>query len=248
MHSFGDGTTVVLTRQPEHNATLAAALRETGAVVLELPCVRTVALDDPTELSSAIRSLRSIDLLVLTSRAGARAVGAAAGGMPLSCGVAVVGEATAREALALSIPVSFVASSADGSTLGRELPLPAGEVLLARSDLADPELPEILRARGARVREIVAYRTVARIDGDAQPVVRAIGSGRTTFVVASPSAVGALATLGRYLLMNATFVAIGPRTAARVREIVGARVIVASRTDPAAIVSAIRSACEEVPA
>jgi uroporphyrinogen-III synthase len=242
------GRVVILTRQREDNVALASLLAERGAIVIELPCVRTEPLEDGSELLSALRALGPDDALVLTSRAGARAVAAALAGQGHRCGLAVVGNATRAECEALGLTVSFVASTPDGRSLASELPLPSGDVLLARSDLADAELPRILRARGARVREVVAYRTVPGIDGDPSEVVRSLRSEDVTIVVASPSAVGALATLGQATLRAASFVAIGPRTAERVRREIGARVIAAGGTDATAILAAMAQPHEEVPA
>ena len=51
-------------------------------------------------------------------------------------------------------------SRASGRDLARELPVePGARVLLARADIADPELPDAVRAKGALVEEATAYRT-----------------------------------------------------------------------------------------
>jgi uroporphyrinogen III methyltransferase / synthase len=236
--------TVVLTRQPEDNGALASALRERGAHVIELPCVRTAPLGDRGDLASILDALRPDDLLVLTSRAGVDAVTATRSRVP--CAVAAVGESTARRAEKRGMRIAFVASRADGRTLGRELPLPVGTTFLARSDLADGDLPEILRTRGATVREVAAYRTIAEIDGDPSELVCAIERGPVTIVVASPSAVDALASIGTGALRRAAFVAIGPRTARRVRERLGLDAVIADAPDTAAIVRAIRLHREEI--
>lgn len=235
-----DGLTVVLTRRRPDNVALGSELRGRGAGVIELPCVRTDPVD-ASQLEDAIRELRARDLLVLTSRTGVDAVARAMPREGVPCGVAAVGEATAERATTVGLRVRFVASRADGRTLGRELPLPRGDVVLARADLADPELPAMLRARGARVREVTAYRTVAEVSGDPQVVRRAMERGPVTIVVASPSAVEALsAAIDAATLRRATFVAVGPRTAERVRQRVGATAIaVADTTDVHAVSRAI---------
>ena len=240
------GATVVLTRRHEDNEALATALRERGARVLELPCVRVAPLEDAEELAEAVRALGAGDLLVLTSRSGADAVAAASGPSSIACPVAAVGEATAEHAARLGMRVRFVASHADGATLARELPLPSGTVVLARSDLADATLPDILAARGASVRDVVAYRTIAEIAGDTAEVAHAMEHDGVTVVVTSPSAVDALGALGPALVRRATFVAIGARTARRVRERVGVNPIVAEAPDAASIARAIPSPREEV--
>lgn len=236
------GAIVILTRRETDDLALAAELRELGADVIELPCVRTEPLDDTTDLRRAVEALASSDLLVLTSRTGANAVADVMPRGGIACGVAAVGEETAERAQSLGMRVRFVASRADGRTLGRELPLPRGDVVLARSDLAHGDLPAILRERGARVREVTAYRTVAQVSGDAGIVRRAVERGPVTIVVASPSAVDALAgALDAGTLGHATFVAVGPRTAGRVRERVGSTAIVAGATDARALADAIPS-------
>ena len=235
---------VVLTRRPEDNAPLADALRSRGATVLELPCVRTERLGDTTALERELASLRGDDLLVLTSRAGADAVAGVVRHIP--CEVAAVGPATAESARRAGMRVTYTASRADAETLGRELPLPRGDVLLARSDLADGGLPAVLRERGARVREVVAYRTVGEVTGDPAPVRAAFAAG-AAIVVASPSAVAALRNaFGGEILRAASFVAIGPRTARSVRELIGVEPTVARGTDIDALADAIAHRPQEV--
>ena len=68
-----DGAVVLLTRQPDDNASLAAQLRGRAAEIVELPCVRTETAD-PHALAAAIESLGPDDWLVITSRHGADAV------------------------------------------------------------------------------------------------------------------------------------------------------------------------------
>jgi uroporphyrinogen-III synthase len=146
--------------------------------------------------------------------------------------------------------VAFVPTTADSLTLARELPLPVsgGDVVLARSDLADPGLPALLGRRGAKVRELVAYRTVAEVGSDVGPLRHALDRGSVTVVVASPSAVDALvAAIGRAPLRSATFVAIGERTARAVHDHVGVAALVADATDSQALIRSIAPLEEVMP-
>jgi uroporphyrinogen III methyltransferase / synthase len=236
----------ILTRAPEDNAPLAAELRSRGVRVLEVPCVRTEPLADASALCAAIGSVGPDDVLVLTSRAGADAVAACARTVP--CGVAAVGTATADRARELGMRVSFVPSAPSAGALARELPLPTGEVVLARSDLADASLPHALRERGARVREVIAYRTVAAVHGDARAARSAIEREEATVVAASPSAVDALlGAVGEGALRGARFVAIGERTAEHVRRRLGTAVTVARGTDAASLADAVSPHLEVAP-
>ena len=242
---MSEGATAILTRAPGDNAALATELRARGMRVVELECVRTEPLADASGLRSAIGSLQADDVLVLTSRAGVDAVAALARSLP--CDVAAIGNATAERARQAGMRVSFVPSAANGTTLARELPLPRGDVVLARSDRADGALPRALRGRGARPREVIAYRTVAHAQGDIGAAAAAIARGDATVIAASPSAVDALvAAIDADVLRRATVIALGPRTAEHVAGRLGGAATVAAATDPIAVADAIGPR-EEVP-
>ncbi len=118
--------------------------------------------------------------------------------------------------------------------------LPIGEVVLARSDLALDDLPAILRARGARVREVVAYRTHAQARGDVGAAREALEANRAAAVVASPSALaGLLAAVGAERITRALVVATGPTTAAAVSRVLGTAPLVAAAPDAAAVAEAL---------
>jgi uroporphyrinogen-III synthase len=223
---------VVLTRPRGENARLAARLAAYGIGSRELPCVEISPVDDPSALREALRALTGDDLLVITSRAGARAVSAALGGRPCAAPVAAVGPATATACRDAGLRVAFQPSTPSGAALAAELPLPRGSILLARSDGAAPEPAEILAARGATVGELVAYRTLPVAPPDAVPEDSVV-------VFASPSAVDgfALSAVPRRI---AGAVAIGDTTATRVRSVLGIEVHVA-RPDDDEIAAAVRA-------
>ena len=222
----------ILTRPRGENARLAARLAAYGIPSRELPCVETSPADDPSALREAVRALTGNDLLVITSRVGARAVSAALAGWPCAAPVAVVGPATASACRDAGLRVAFQPSSPSGAALAAELPLPRGAILLARSDRATPEPAEILAARGATVGEVVAYRTLPVAPPEAVPEGGVV-------VFASPSAVDgfALAPAPRRI---AGVVAIGDATATRVRTGLGIDAWVA-RPDDDEIAAAVRA-------
>ncbi|HET8568921.1 MAG TPA: uroporphyrinogen-III synthase [Candidatus Limnocylindria bacterium] len=204
---------IVLTRDAGTSAPLAGRLAARGWDVVVLPCVRTERAAPPE-----LGPLGPDDVVVVTSAAGADAV---LDVLPPGVPVAAVGAATARRLREGGVRPRFVPASATGAALGAGLPLPRGTVVLARSDRAGADLPAALRERGARVREVVAYRTVAAARGDAAAARAALLAGGT-LVVASPSAVEAsLASLGADALARSRVVACGPTTARAVREMTG---------------------------
>lgn len=213
------GATAILTRVHEDNLALAARLRDAGALVVEMPCLRVEPVVDVTELAAAIAACASDEWLVVTSRAGADAVARCA---PPRCRVAAIGAFTAERLAAHGIGVAFVPTEAAGARLGRELPAAPG-ALLARSDRAMPDLPEILRERGFAVREVVAYHTVPAASGDIGAARDALVSGgRVAIFCSSPSAVdGLAAAIEAPLLRRASFVVTGATTRSAVRERLG---------------------------
>ena len=249
MRDFGGGT-LILTRAAPDNADLARDLRAAGAKVIEFPCIAVEPIDDADALGTTLGSLTSDDCLVITSRAGARAVVEALAGQPLRAALAVVGPATERVARELGLDVSFRPSRADGASLGAELRLPRGTVVLARSDRAAGEIVSVLRDRGAHVRELVVYRTTIRADAVAPADLRAACSRGAVVLLASPSAVDGFArAVGAELAARCRLVAVGPTTAQRIHQLFGREAFVAARPALPAIVTAISQAQRsEVPA
>jgi uroporphyrinogen III methyltransferase / synthase len=249
MRDFGGGT-IILTRAVPDNADLARDLRAAGAKVIEFPCIAIEPVDDGRALASSLRSLTRDDCLVVTSRAGARAVAQVLGGDRLEAPVAVVGPATELVARELGLEVSFRPSRPDGACLGAELRLPRGTVLLARSDRAAGEIVSVLRDRGARVHEVVAYRTAIRGTAGAPEPVRTACARGAVALLASPSAVdGFTRAVGRELAARCRLVAIGSTTAQHVQRRLGREPFVAERPALPAIVAAISQAQRsEVPA
>ena len=96
-------------------------------------------------------------------------------------------------------------------------------VLLPQADIADPWLADQIRAEGASVDAVVAYRTV-EIDPSAVEAAE-LEEGVDAIVVASGSAARSLAALQAKfpgvarVLQQTLLVAIGPKTADAAREV-----------------------------
>jgi uroporphyrinogen-III synthase len=226
------GRRIVITRAPEQAGELAAQLRGLGAEVLLLPTVSFAPPEDWAPLDEAIRRLATFEWVLLTSQNAVRyfcqrcaelgVKAAGAGGQPR---YAAVGPATAKAAAENGIVIAHTARQFRGEALARELAaeLKGKSVLLPRSDRARPDLPQALRAAGATVVDVVAYRTMpaARADADVLGKVRAGQADVIAF--ASPSAFEHLREeLGademRTLSHMAAFAAIGPVTGKAIRE------------------------------
>src|SRR5262249_1952389 len=139
--------------------------------VLLLPTVEFAPPEDTSALDSGIAQISSFDWILFTSQNAVRffanrfaqlpAHGPAPA--PSHFQAAAVGPATAEAAQQEGFCVQYLAKNHTGESPAQELAekLRGKRVLLPRSDRADDRLPAALRASGASVTEVVAYRTAA---------------------------------------------------------------------------------------
>jgi uroporphyrinogen-III synthase len=120
-------------------------------------------------------------------------------------------------------------------------------VLFPCADRARDALPAVLRARGARVHQVVAYRTADAPPEALAELARHAGAGTLHAVlVASPSAAGAVARAcragGGDALARVAAVCIGPTTADACRALALPVAAVAAEPTDAALVAAVVAA------
>jgi uroporphyrinogen III methyltransferase/synthase len=216
------GLIVLVPRARDQASDFSALLRSRGAEPLEVPTIeiRPVAATD--ELDQAVEDLaaRHFDWVVLTSVNGVAALRAraeASGRGPAALGaarVAAVGPATEAALRAWGVAPDLVPEVATTAALGHAFQAGPGRVLLARADLANPELAVILRAKGWEATEVVAYHTVpvGRLDPAAR---RRLDRGEVDWVAftASSTVEGFLRGYGGPPPPGVRVAAIGPVTA-----------------------------------
>ena len=224
------GRRIVITRAPEQAEDLVDRLVEAGAEIRMLPMVRFVEAPDTSALDRAITELEQFDWLIFTSANAVRFFLERCRFLrrwPLRPDLryAAVGLATGEALQEEGLHAAFMPRQASAASLAAELAgeLPGKRVLVPRSDRAGEELPAALRAAGAIVSEVVAYCTAAPESFD-DAVIAALRRGDADAVAFfSPSAVDQFArVLGteglRELRDCVAFAAIGPTTAAAIRE------------------------------
>ena len=251
------GRTVALIRDAERAESLAERLRSLGARVIVAPAIAYAPPADVDALAKGLAGVEPGDTVLFTSVTAVRAVTATgitaawrpAGASPV---IGAVGGATAaalREAGLAPAIVGEAGGAGGAAALVRMLGEVRGRrVVLPRSDLARPELPARLAARGAVVVELVAYRTVpadgiARLSG---PLHR---HAVDAIVFTSPSTARFLfeglrrAGIARFLegAGQPCVVCIGTTTAAAVRDEGLAVDVVAPLPSDDGLVSALRS-------
>jgi len=222
----------VVTRAPEQAGELICELEQMGAEVLILPTVSFAPPSDWQPLDSALRAIGEFDWILLTSQNAVRFLAQRIRELKLDVksmqprkpSIAAVGLATAQAASEAGFQVDYTAKVRSGENLAQELhaSLRNGRVLLPRSDRADDRLPNLLRGAGARVTEVVAYRTAVPKTLDTRIVDRVQREEVDAIVFASPSAYHNLSDVigGEQLAelsARVDFAAIGPTTARALR-------------------------------
>jgi uroporphyrinogen III methyltransferase/synthase len=164
------GRRIVVTRTREQASQLSRQLIELGAEVLEIPTIRIQPPDEKQAVVEAIQGIGEYDWLVFTSPNGVtsffeyffkafddvRAIG--------NVRIAAVGPATAARLKELhlrvdAMPEDYVASGV-ASALKKFESVENLRILIARAQVANPELPKALENMGAIVDDVAVYKTV----------------------------------------------------------------------------------------
>jgi uroporphyrinogen-III synthase len=201
-----EGRRIVVTRPREHAGALTGRLEQLGAEVTIVPLIAIAPLEDDSELTALVEH-GDHDWIVFTSANAVRAVGPAL--RRVRARVAAVGPATERALRDAGVEPSFTPEvfAAREIVAGLE-PLDGASVLLPQSEIAESLLADELRARGAAVDAVEAYRTVSR---DASGTELADLRTADAIVLMSGSAARSLSQQGG--AGPALVACIGPRTA-----------------------------------
>ena len=162
-----EGLRIVLTRPREQAGDFIDVVSALGGQPEIAPAIAIASPSSWSEVDAALRQLDSFAWVSFTSANAVRWLAGRAralGVHPASFArvkLAAVGRATA-EVLATELrPPDLTAHAASAAALGNDLPVsPGARVLLPQADLAGDALAAALRARGAEVTAVVAYRTV----------------------------------------------------------------------------------------
>ena len=162
------GYKVLLTRPRDLISSTAQKLRAQGAEVLELPAIRTEAIEDNEALRRAWKQMNQYQWLVFTSPTGVkiffeqmkkecfdiRALG--------SVKIAAIGEGTKKALRERGLFVDLMPEIYDGENLARALAAQLSgkeKILIPRAEAGNPELVKILEEAGACVDDMPTYRT-----------------------------------------------------------------------------------------
>jgi len=194
------GQRVVVTRAYEQVAEFSRKLRDHGAEVLEVPCIRIEAPTAREPLVEALAGLGSYDWMVFTSANGVdmffgfffrafedlRDLGAVR--------LAAVGPGTAARLRGLHLKVDVTPKVHEGREIAKALKgfmsLEQPRQILLRAEVASPDLPRLLEAEGAIVDDVACYRTVAETADRTGDAARMMARGAEWVTFTSGSTVG----------------------------------------------------------
>jgi uroporphyrinogen III methyltransferase / synthase len=253
-----EGRRIVVTR-PRDDGRLRRLLEAEGAEVVAFPTIRIAPAADYGPLDAALRRIGAYQWIVFTSRNGVAAVFERLAAMGLApaalrrARLAVIGPGTA-EALrdrGLRAELSPDEFRAEALVEAFRHDLRGVRVLLPRAAVARDVLPQGLRALGAEVEVVPAYRTEVD-DAHAPDVIAAVRAGRVDAVTfTSSSTVRHFLQLAgpdaRPALEHVLVACIGPVTAETARASGLAVGVVASTYTLAGLVEALRAALSPRP-
>ncbi len=218
------GKRVLVTRARSQASRLASGLTALGAIVVECPAIRSVAVEDTGLLDGYLGGLGKHEWIAFASPNGVKQVFRRLSALGLDarafsgCKIAAVGPATVdslkqRGIVADLTPDTYTAEGLVDKF--RSAGVAPQSALVFKSDIGRETLPEGLRRLGAEVAEIAAYRTVLAEDS-ADVAVRAFEEGINVVTFTSSSTVKNLRRLlgGNVTPINNCIVAcMGPVTA-----------------------------------
>jgi uroporphyrinogen-III synthase len=242
----------VITRGEDAGSGYALAFAQHGLAVVRMPVTRVVPAEDPDALARSLRTTTYAAIVCASPRAAEAVVRAlAANADPAVVRRPIpelwaVGPATARILIDAGLAPLIPDASRDGATLAHAVvaarTLAGRRVLVPRAAGGREEAIAIVRAAGAVVDDVIAYRTVpvAADDPAIQRGRELLVSGRAEVcAVFAPSQVAALDALLGVGQLATRFVAIGETTAAALRA-AGARALaVAATPTPEGIANAV---------
>lgn len=246
------GRRILVTRAAHQAGKLSDGLRALGAVAVEVPVLEIAPPASFEKLDEALRHIAGYDWILFTSANTVRALGSRGAGIGVdpargyNAKVAAVGSATAAAAQDAGwnvsvVPESYVAESLIDKLQGE---IRGKRVLLARAEVARDVIPDVLRAAGAAVDVVDAYRN--GIPESAPELLRqALAEGLDAATFTSSSSVTHLAEAAvaaglKFPFEDVAAVSIGPITSATLREAGWEPAAEADQHDIPGLIAAVR--------
>jgi uroporphyrinogen-III synthase len=251
------GRRIFVTRGATQAPKLSDSLRALGAIPVEVPVLEIVPPASYEPLDDAIQNLDRYDWLILTSTNTVHALVERIAYLGIvapasSPQIAAIGSATAEAARDAGMKVSLTPKDYVAESLVDALQdqIAGKRVLLARAAIARDVIPDALRAAGATVDVVDAYRNVLPLEAPAQ-LQAALVNGLDAATFTSSSSVTHLAEAAEkagipFPLTGVPAISIGPITSQTLREAHWPPVAEADPHDIPGLIAAVKaflSAC-----
>jgi hydroxymethylbilane synthase len=235
---------VLVTRAGAQASEVLSALRAEGLDPVLVPAIEIEFSQAARAVDNAAKALHSYRWVVITSPNGVRAILRARERVRIGFGRtawAVIGNATRSALEREGVQLTFTPSEPSAARLAAELAVDHGDrVLVLRGDLAGERLASDLRARGAEVDDVIAYRTREAPQGSRRLLRAAVDGGPIAAVLfTSGSTVRGLRSIAQdesIDLIGIPAVCIGAETADAAKR-AGFRVVAVSPTPAAAAIA-----------
>lgn len=222
------GRRIVITRPTADAGGLADRFEDLGADVIEVPLTRIAPPSDPCALERAARAAGEFDWIVFASANAARSFFGIIerGRMDLrglaTARFACVGTETAAAITAFHIQPDLTPAEFTADALASEfhrMDMTGKKVLLPRGNLGRDVLERSLKAQGALVTVVEAYRTEPETGDPFDGRLRLSEEGADWVTFASPSAAEQWFSQGISCRGSWMAASIGPATSARLRRL-----------------------------
>lgn len=245
------GRRVLVTRAAHQAGKLSEGLCALGGEPVEVPVLEIRHPESFEALDAALLGLAGYDWLILTSGNTVRALAeresalGTAFAQPSTLKVAAVGESTAEAARKAGLAISFVPESyvAESLVEGLTRNVAGQRILLARAAVARDVIPDALRAAGAVVDVVDAYRNCMP-EAAPEQLRLALAGGIDAATFTSSSSVTHLAEAAyaagiAWPFAGVQAVSIGPITSGTLRELGWEPAVEANPSDIPGLIAAV---------
>lgn len=220
------GKRIIVTRAREQASKLVERIEELGGEAVEFPVIKIAEPENYSHFDMVLDNIQSYSWIVFTSVNGVLSFFNRMKSRRIDirnlwgARLCAVGEATSEQLNSLGLNVDYVPQKFTTADLLEgllKLIEPGQKVLLARADIANPELSEGLKNKGVSCEDLVVYRTMPG-GANRDEVLSLLEGGKVDFITFTSSStvrnfVSAIGEDKLDMLSGAKVVCIGPVTA-----------------------------------